>query len=65
MKKTILSLKNASLITKDELKKINGGVSLACYRVICGLTQSQCNAYPLMISYNPSNGCCSIETGRC
>lgn len=63
MKHSISKLKHSFSISREELKRINGGA--ACYSVICGLTQAQCYAYPLMINYNASKGCCSIENPGC
>lgn len=65
MKNVILSLKEVNRVSRDELKKINGGAMNTCRRMVCGISEAQCNAYPLMIYYNATKGCCSIENPGC
>jgi hypothetical protein len=62
MKKSILELKGAQLLTKNEQKSINGGN--VCWLQACGITREQC-IDELQGFYNKNTKCCGYVPHYC
>lgn len=57
MKKSILNIKGVKEISKNEQKQIQGG-AYACWQIVCGITQEQCD--DLQGRINKTTGCCGF-----
>ena len=59
MKKSILTLKGASELSKESQKSIQGG-STGCWAQACGVTKEQC-IDEFQGFFNKSTGCCGYS----
>ena len=56
MKNSILKLKGAQVLSRNEQKEVNGG-STGCFAQACGITPEQCTD-ELQGRFNKITGCC-------